>query len=89
MSDLTGPLRGSGAPLEKAVLGALDNLGHALQLRSQGDNRFRATNEPSRFGRVFGGQLLAQAMQAAPQLSATSPSPCTRTSSDRVIRTPR
>ncbi len=65
MSDLTGPLRGSGAPLEKAVLGALDNLEHALQLESQGDNRFRATNEPSRFGRVFGGQLLAQAMQAA------------------------
>ena len=65
MSDLTGPLRGSGAPLEKAVLGALDNLEHALQLEPQGDNRFRATNEPSRFGRVFGGQLLAQAMQAA------------------------
>ena len=65
MSDLTGPLRGSGTPLEKAVLGALDNLEHALQLESQGDNRFRATNEPSRFGRVFGGQLLAQAMQAA------------------------
>jgi acyl-CoA thioesterase II len=65
MSDLTGPLRGSGTPLEKAVLGALDNLEHALQLEPQGDNRFRATNEPSRFGRVFGGQLLAQAMQAA------------------------
>ncbi|MGO4443305.1 acyl-CoA thioesterase [Mycobacterium sp. 2YAF39] len=65
MSDLTGPLRGSGNPLEKAVLRALDNLEHALQLEPQGDNRFRATNEPSRFGRVFGGQLLAQAMQAA------------------------
>jgi acyl-CoA thioesterase-2 len=65
MSDLTGPLRGSGTPLEKAVLGALDNLEHALQLEAQGNNRFRATNEPSRFGRVFGGQLLAQAMQAA------------------------
>jgi acyl-CoA thioesterase II len=65
MSDLTGPLRGSGTPLEKAVLGALDNLEHALQLEAQGNNRFRAINEPSRFGRVFGGQLLAQAMQAA------------------------
>lgn len=65
MSDLTGPLRGSGTPLEKAVHGALDNLEQALQLEPQGDNRFRATNEPSRFGRVFGGQLLAQAMQAA------------------------
>ncbi|MGZ5376677.1 MAG: acyl-CoA thioesterase [Mycobacterium sp.] len=65
MSDLTGPLRDSGTLLEKAVLGALDNLERALQLEPQGDNRFRATNEPSRFGRVFGGQLLAQAMQAA------------------------
>ncbi len=65
MSDLTGPLRDSGTPLEKAVLSALDNLQHALQLEPQGDNRFRAHNEPSRFGRVFGGQLLAQAMQAA------------------------
>jgi acyl-CoA thioesterase-2 len=65
MSDLTGPLQGSGTPLEKAVLGALDNLEHALQLEAQGNNRFRATNEPSRFGRVFGGQLLAQALQAA------------------------
>jgi acyl-CoA thioesterase-2 len=65
MYDLTAPLRGSGTPLEKAVLGALDNLEHALQLEAQGNNRFRATNEPSRFGRVFGGQLLAQAMQAA------------------------
>ncbi|WP_006245985.1 acyl-CoA thioesterase [Mycolicibacterium tusciae] len=65
MSDLTGPLRGSDTPLEKAVLEALDDLEHALQLEPQGDNRFRATNEPSRFGRVFGGQLLAQAIQAA------------------------
>jgi acyl-CoA thioesterase-2 len=29
------------------------------------DNRFRATNEINRFGRIFGGQLLAQAMCAA------------------------
>src|SRR5215217_3444363 len=65
MYDLTAPLRGRGTPLEKAVLGALDNLEQALQLEAQGNNRFRATNEPSRFGRVFGGQLLAQAMQAA------------------------
>lgn len=65
MSDLTGPLRDSGTPLEKAVLQALDNLEHALQLKPHGDNRFRASNESSRFGRVFGGQLLAQAMLAA------------------------
>jgi acyl-CoA thioesterase-2 len=64
MSDLTGPLRGSGTPLEKAVLQALDNLEHALQLKPHGGNRFRVSNEPSRFGRVFGGQLLAQAMVA-------------------------
>ena len=51
--------------MEKAILGALDNLERALQLEPQGDNRFRAHSEPSRFGRVFGGQLLAQAMHAA------------------------
>jgi acyl-CoA thioesterase-2 len=51
--------------MEKAVLGALDYLEHALQLEPQGDNRFRANNEASRFGRVFGGQLLAQAVLAA------------------------
>ena len=50
--------------MEKAILGALDNLERALQLERRGDNRFRAYNEPSRFGRVFGGQLLAQAMHA-------------------------
>jgi acyl-CoA thioesterase-2 len=51
--------------MEKAILGALDRLEHALQLEPQGDNRFRAHNEAARFGRVFGGQLLAQALQAA------------------------
>lgn len=61
----TGPLRGSGLPLERAILTALDDLEQALQLESLGDNRFRANSEPSRFGRVFGGQLLAQAMVAA------------------------
>ena len=64
-ADMTGPLRGSGTPIEKAVLRALDNLEHTLQLEPQGDNRFRADNEPSRFGRVFGGQLLGQAVLAA------------------------
>ena len=81
MSDLTGPLRGSGTPLEKAVLGALDNLERALQLEPQGDNRFRVTNEPSRFGRVFGGQLLAQAMQAATRQRPPAAVPA------RVLRT--
>jgi acyl-CoA thioesterase-2 len=51
--------------METAVLEALDNLQHALQLEPQGDNRFRVYNEPSRFGRIFGGQLLAQAVLAA------------------------
>ena len=61
--DLTGPLRGTS--LETAVLGALDTLEQALQLEPMGDNRFQASNEADRFGRIFGGQLLAQAMYAA------------------------
>ncbi len=64
-ADLTGPLRGTGTPMEEAVLGALDNLERALHLEPLSDNRFRAHNEAGRFGRVFGGQLLAQAMHAA------------------------
>jgi acyl-CoA thioesterase-2 len=36
-----------------------------LQLEPLGGNRFRATNERDRFGRIFGGQLVAQAMHAA------------------------
>ncbi len=64
-TDLTGPLRGSGTSMETAILGALDSLEHALQLEQHSEDRFRANNEPSRFGRIFGGQLLAQAMQAA------------------------
>ena len=36
-----------------------------MELEPLGDNRFRATNETDRFGRIFGGQLLAQAMYAA------------------------
>lgn len=65
VADLTGPLRGSGSALEKSVLDALDTLERALQLETLGDNRFRATNERNRFGRIFGGQLLAQVMYAA------------------------
>ncbi len=63
--DLTGPLRDSGTTLEKATLRALDNLEHALRLEPVSTDRFRALNEPSRFGRIFGGQLLAQAMYGA------------------------
>lgn len=63
VADLTGPLHGSS--LEGAALEALGTLEAALRLEPQGVSRFRATNERDRFGRIFGGQLLAQAMQAA------------------------
>jgi acyl-CoA thioesterase-2 len=62
-SDLTGPL--SGTDLQRAVLDSLDSLEQALRLEPLGDNRFRASNERDRFGRIFGGQLLAQAVYAA------------------------
>ena len=61
--DLTGPLRGTS--LETSVIGSLDTLEQALRLEPLGSNRFRATNEADRFGRIFGGQLLAQALHAA------------------------
>lgn len=61
--DLTGPLRGTA--LEQSVLASLDTLEQALNLRSLGGNRFQASNERDRFGRIFGGQLLAQAVYAA------------------------
>jgi acyl-CoA thioesterase II len=63
--DFTGPFRGSGIPLEIATLGALDRLEQALTLQAAGDDRFVAGNEAGRFGRLFGGQLVAQAMAAA------------------------
>lgn len=47
------------------MLASLDSLEAALVLHRLGDNRFRATNERDRFGRIFGGQLLAQALHAA------------------------
>jgi acyl-CoA thioesterase-2 len=63
LDDLTGPLRDTA--LEKSILESLDTLERALQFERLGYNRFRATNERDRFGRIFGGQLLAQAMYAA------------------------
>jgi acyl-CoA thioesterase II len=63
--DLAGPFRDSGSALEIATLGALDQLEQALTLQPVGDDRFEAGNEPGRFGRLFGGQLVAQAMTAA------------------------
>lgn len=63
--DFTGSFRDSGIPLEIATLGALDRLQHALELEPIGVDRFRASNEAGRFGRLFGGQLVGQAMAAA------------------------
>ncbi|MFA5709156.1 acyl-CoA thioesterase [Mycolicibacterium sp.] len=63
--DFTGALRGSGTKLETDTLAALDSIEGALRLEPTGPDRFRATNEPSRFGHIFGGQLLAQAVRAA------------------------
>jgi len=57
---------GPDAGLERAIAAALDDLLRALELEPQGSNRFRAGNETGRFGdRIFGGQLVAQALLAA------------------------
>lgn len=63
--DFRGPVRASGSPLEIATLSALDEVQRVLTLRPTGIDRFRAGNETVRFGRLFGGQLVAQAMTAA------------------------
>lgn len=44
---------------------ALDGLLRALALQPVGTGHYRAISEPPRFDRVFGGQLLAQALVAA------------------------
>ena len=85
--DLTGPLRGTS--LEKSVLSSLETLEQALRLEPLGDNRFRAGNEPNRFGRIFGGQLLAQAIHAASAtVRTTFRTPCTHISFRRAIGVP-
>jgi acyl-CoA thioesterase-2 len=53
------------ATLQQATLAALDGLLEAFVLKPGGDDRFEIVNEPSRFGRVFGGQLVAQGLLAA------------------------
>lgn len=65
LPEFTGPFRGSGTPLEHAALAALDQLEQALTLQPAGEDRFVAGNEAGRFGRLFGGQLVAQAIAAA------------------------
>ena len=47
------------------MLAALDGLLDALELKARGDDRFSACSEPGRFDRVFGGQMIAQALLAA------------------------
>jgi acyl-CoA thioesterase II len=55
-----------GIPLETAIHASLDGLLEALDVRSVGDDQFRVPSEPGRlFDRVYGGQLLAQALIAA------------------------
>lgn len=51
--------------LQGATLDALDTLLIALEMKPLDGERFRAESEGDRFGRIFGGQLLAQAMCAA------------------------
>jgi acyl-CoA thioesterase-2 len=53
------------AVLQQAALAALQGLLDALVLKEIGEDRFAATVEPDRFGRLFGGQLVAQALLAA------------------------
>jgi acyl-CoA thioesterase II len=51
--------------LARATLSALDGLLLALTLEPMGGDRFRAPGETDRFDRVFGGQVVAQALVAA------------------------
>lgn len=53
------------AALAARVLDALDGLLGALGLEAVGPDRFRVRAEPGRFDRIFGGQILAQALLAA------------------------
>jgi len=55
----------SGEGLQESILRALDSLLASLQPEPLGGDRFRAHSEANRFGRVFGGQMIAQAMAAA------------------------
>jgi acyl-CoA thioesterase-2 len=51
--------------LERAIQLALDSLLQSLQPERLGEDLFRVHSEANRFGRVFGGQMIAQAMNAA------------------------
>jgi acyl-CoA thioesterase-2 len=55
-----------GTPLGTAILSSLDGLLEALRLEPVATDSFRVPSEPGRFAdRVYGGQLLAQALVAA------------------------
>lgn len=53
--------------LDRSIRAALDGLLQALELQPLGNHRFRAQNEPDRFGQIFGGQAIGQALMAAAQ----------------------
>jgi acyl-CoA thioesterase-2 len=59
--------------LDRAIGSALDGLLVALRLEDLGGDRFRAPTEAGRFDRVFGGQVLAQALLAASATVAGKP----------------
>jgi acyl-CoA thioesterase-2 len=64
-SSRTTPPNTVDGSLERATLSALDALLVALTLEPMGGDRFRAQGEADRFDRVFGGQVVAQALLAA------------------------
>ena len=64
-SSRTTPTDAWEGPLERAAQAALEGLLRAMTLEPLGDDRFRAVGETDRFDRVFGGQMIAQALLAA------------------------
>jgi acyl-CoA thioesterase II len=65
VSSISRPASADDGALERATLAALDRLLDALRLEPMGADRFRAPGEADRFERVFGGQVVAQALLAA------------------------
>ena len=63
--DASTPPSADAGSLERGTLAALDDLLTALTLDRTGPDRFRAHGEGERFDRVFGGQVVAQALLAA------------------------
>jgi acyl-CoA thioesterase-2 len=51
--------------LDQAILRSLEGLLRALELEPIGGDRYRVVSEPGRFNRIFGGQVVAQALLAA------------------------